>query len=55
MGILQCLLGALTGWIRPRQSVRDHTGFQAYGRRWSRHRPRRIEKYRRSRPRRSRR
>ena len=55
MEILQCLLGVLTGWWRPRQSVRSHGKYQAYGRRWSRHRPRRIERYRRSRPRRSRR
>ena len=55
MGMLQSLLGALTGWWRPRQSVGSHRKYQAFGRRWSKHRPRRIERYRRSRPRRSRR
>ena len=55
MEILQCLLSALTGWSRPRQSVRTHTRNQAYGRRWSRHRPRRIREYRRKRHRRGRR
>lgn len=55
MQILQCLLAALTGWSRPRQSVSTHTKNQAHGPRWSRHRPRRINKYRRKRHRRGRR
>ena len=53
MGILQGLLGALIGWSRPRQSVRTHTKNQAHGPRWSQHRPRRIEEYRRKRHRRT--
>lgn len=47
--------GVLTGWSRSRQSVRTHTRNQAYGRGWSRHRPRRIERYARKRQRRGRR
>lgn len=54
MEILQCLLAALTGWYRLRQSVRTHTKNQAHGPWWSRHRSRRIEEYRRKRHRRAR-
>lgn len=53
MVILQALIDALTGWLRPRRSVRGHTKSQAYGPSWSRHRGRRIKRYRRQRPRRS--
>ncbi len=49
MEVLQRLLAALTGWSRPRQSVRTHTKKQAHGPRWSQHRPRRIDEYRRKR------
>ncbi len=51
MEILQCLLGALARWRRPRQAVRSHTKYQAYGRDWSRQRPRRIARYTRRRAR----
>lgn len=53
MGIVQSLVELLTGWLRPRQNVRDHWKHQAYGCRWSRHRPRHIDSYGRSRPRRT--
>jgi hypothetical protein len=45
MGILQSLMDALAGWLSPRRSVRSHTKNQAYGPRWSQHRPRRIDGY----------
>ena len=45
MGFLQRLLRTLTALSRPRQPVRSHTRNQAHGRRWSRHRRRRIEQY----------
>ena len=51
MSILQRLRAGLFGWLRPPQRVRDHDRQQAYGPRWSRHRPRRIERYSRRRPR----
>ena len=46
------LIAALFG-RRPRQAVQPHTRNQAFGPRWSRHRPRRIDKYTRTRRRRS--
>ncbi len=45
------LIGALFG-CPPRQPVRPHTRNQAFGPRWSQHRPRRINKYTRARRRR---
>jgi hypothetical protein len=53
MGILQALIDALAGWLRPWQGVRRHTKNQAYGPSWSRHRPMRIDRYTRRRPRRA--
>jgi hypothetical protein len=52
MGILQTLIAALFGRLRPYQSVRDHDKQQAYGPWWSLHRVRRIQGYSRRRPRR---
>jgi hypothetical protein len=41
MDFLRSLFAGLLG----RQPVRNHTKQQACGRRWSRHRPRRIQRY----------
>ena len=54
MGILQSIINALAALFGARQDVRTHDRQQAYGRRWSRHRPRRINGYKRKRPRRAR-
>ena len=47
MQILNWLFSALSG--RPRQTVRRHVRRQAFGRRWTQHRRRRIERYSRKR------
>jgi hypothetical protein len=53
MGILQALIDALTGWLRPRQGVCRHVKQQAHEPSWSRHRSRWIGAYTRRRPRRA--
>lgn len=50
MHILRWLFASLAGWTR--QSVRRHIRWPTYGRRWNRHRPRRIDRYKRRRNRR---
>ncbi len=50
MGLLHELIEAFTKLWPSRQSIPGHTKQQAYGRRWSRHRPRRIGTYSRRRP-----
>lgn len=51
METLRQLIAFLTGSSRTRQRVRDHHKQQAVGPRWSRHRPRRIGRYTRRKPR----
>jgi hypothetical protein len=45
------LMDALAGLFGRHQGVRGHHKNQAYGPRWSEHRPRRINQYHRRRPR----
>ena len=54
MGILQTIIEAIATLFGARQDISDHHKQQAYGRRWTKHRPRRISGYRRKRPRRAR-
>ncbi len=54
MYLLQTLFEALANAWRPRQNISSHAKQQAYGRRWSRHRLRRVDRYTRRRPRRTR-
>jgi hypothetical protein len=51
MSILKALLDALAALFGSGQSVGDHTKYQAYGPRWSKHRRRRVHGYTRRRPR----
>ena len=55
MGILQPIIDTFAALFGFRQGVSEHIRRQAFGPRWSRHRPRRIHGYRRRRPRQSRR
>jgi hypothetical protein len=54
MELLQALIDALAGLFGWRQDIPGHRKQQAYGPRWSQHRPRHIHTYRRKRPRRTR-
>ena len=39
------LIVSVRNWLTPRQQVTEHRRNQAYGERWSRHRPRWIDGY----------
>ena len=54
MGILQIIIDALAALLGPREGVRGHDRHVAHGPRWSRREPRRIDPYKRKRPRRAR-
>ena len=54
MGILQAIIEAIAALFGVRQDINGHHKQQAYGRRWTKHRPRRINGYKRKRPRRAR-
>ncbi len=45
MSVLRAVIEALVTIFGFRGSVSTHTKHQAYGRRWSKHRPRRIGNY----------
>jgi hypothetical protein len=52
MSVIQAVLASFVGLMTPRASVTSHYKHQAYGPRWSQRRRRRIDSYRRRRPRR---
>ena len=54
MGILQAIIEAIATLFGARQDISGHHKQQAIGPRWTKHRPRRIDRYRRRRPRRAR-
>ncbi len=49
MGLLQILIGFFTGLWPSQRRIPSHTKHQAYGPRWSKHRRRQIDGYKRRR------